>query len=78
LQPLKEAENLNIAAVGPQELELQMRQQVEGAAKCLQRHAVAIGAKPAASTRDADAQVLLRLADEQKVDLIVAGAYGRS
>lgn len=75
---LKEAESVTIAAVGPSDLELQMRDQIEDVANFLQRHGVTIGAKVAASTREADAHVLLGLADQQKADLIVAGAYGRS
>jgi nucleotide-binding universal stress UspA family protein len=75
---LKEAESVIIAAVGPQEIELSMREQVDDVANYLQRHGVTIGAKLATSTRDADVQVLLGLADEHKTDLIVAGAYGRS
>lgn len=55
-----------------------MREQVDDVANYLQRHGVRIGAKVATSTREADAHVLLRLADERKADLIVAGAYGRS
>ncbi len=75
---LRQAENVTIAAVGPAEIELQMREQVEDVASYLQRHGVTIGAKVAMPTREADAPVLLRLADERKADLIVAGAYGRS
>jgi nucleotide-binding universal stress UspA family protein len=75
---LKQAESVTVAAVGPSEIELQMREQVEDVANYLQRHGVTIGAKVAMPTREADAPVLLRLADERKADLIVAGAYGRS
>jgi len=75
---LKNAENVTIAAIGPQDIEAQMREQVDDVANYLQRHGVRIGAKVATSTREADAHVLLRLADERKADLIIAGAYGRS
>ena len=75
---LKDAENVTIAAIGPQDIEAQMREQVDDVANYLQRHGVRIGAKVATSTRETDAHVLLRLADERKADLIVAGAYGRS
>ncbi len=75
---LKKADNVAIAAIGPQEVETQMREQVDDVANYLQRHGVTIGAKVATSAREADAHVLLRLADEQKADLLVAGAYGRS
>ncbi len=75
---LKQAESVIVAAVGPSEIELEMREQVEDVGNYLQRHGVTIGAKVAMPTREADAPVLLRLADERKADLIVAGAYGRS
>jgi len=75
---LKQAENVTIAAVGPPEIELSMREQVDDVANYLQRHGVTIGAKVATSTREVDAHVLLGLAEERKADLIVAGAYGRS
>ena len=75
---LKEAENVTIAAIGPREIEVQMREQIDDVANYLQRHEVKISAKVAVSTREADAHVLLGLADERKADLIVAGAYGRS
>jgi len=75
---LKQADSVTIAAVGPQETELAMREQVDDVANYLQRHGVKIGAKIATSTRDADVHVLLGLAAEHKADLIVAGAYGRS
>lgn len=75
---LKNAENVTIAAIGPQDIEAQLREQVDDVANYLQRHGVRMGAKVATSTREADAHVLLRLADERKADLIVAGAYGRS
>lgn len=75
---LKQAESVSIAAVGPQEIELDIRKQVDDVANYLRRHEVTIGAKIAASTHETDAHVLLGLADERKADLIVAGAYGRS
>lgn len=75
---LKQADDVTIAAVGPQEIELSMREQVDDVADYLERHGVKIAAKVATSTRDADVHVLLELADEHKADLIVAGAYGRS
>lgn len=75
---LKQAESVTIATVGPQEIELDMREQVDDVADYLRSHGVTIGAKIAASTHDTDTHVLLRLADERKADLIVAGAYGRS
>ncbi len=75
---LKEAETVTIAAVGPQDIEVRMREQIDDVAKFLQRHGATIGAKVSTSAREADAHVLLALADEQKADLIVAGAYGRS
>ena len=75
---LGQADDVTIAAVGPQETKLGMREQLDDVANYLQRHGVKIGAKVVTSTRDADAHVLLRLSDEHKADLIVAGAYGRS
>ncbi len=75
---LKQADDVIIAAVGSQETELSVREQVDDVANYLQRHGVKIGAKVATSARDADAHVLLKLGDEHKADLIVAGAYGRS
>ncbi len=75
---LKGAGNVIIAAIGPQDLEIQSREQIVDLANYLGCHGVVIGAKIATSARDADGQVLLRIADEQRVDLIVAGAYGRT
>jgi nucleotide-binding universal stress UspA family protein len=75
---LKDTESVIVAAVGPKDLELQMREQVGDVATYLERRGVTIGARVATATREAEVHVLLGLADERKVDLIVAGAYGRS
>ncbi len=75
---LSAAEAVIVAAVGPSEIELATREQIDDVADFLQRHGVTIDAKVAIPTREADAHVLLRLVDERKADLIVAGAYGRS
>lgn len=75
---LKEAQSVTIAAVGAQELEPAVREQVADLARYLEHHRVAHRQEIVASTGEADGQVLLRIAEEQKADLIVAGAYGRS
>lgn len=75
---LNEAQSVTIAAVGAQELEQAVREQVADVARYLEHHRIAVGQQIVLSTGEADGQVLLRVADEQKADLIVAGAYGRS
>jgi nucleotide-binding universal stress UspA family protein len=75
---LKNADNVTIAAVGPQEIEFNVREQIDDVANYLQRHGLTTSAKVVVSAREAADQVLLGLADERKADLIVAGAYGRS
>jgi nucleotide-binding universal stress UspA family protein len=75
---LQDAASVAIATIGPQDLEIQLREQIDDLANYLERHEVIIGAKIATSAREADGHVLLRVANEQRTDLIVAGAYGRS
>lgn len=71
---LKEAEDVTIATAGPQDLNEQERKQLDDVANYLQHHRVIVGKKIATSAHEADGQVLLGFADEQKGDLIVAGA----
>ena len=75
---LKEAQGVAIAAVAPQDLEQRAREQVADVARYLEHHRIAIEQSIVTSSREADGHVLLRIAEEQKADLIVAGAYGRS
>lgn len=75
---LRQAQNVSIAAVGPQDLEERAREEVADVARYLEHHGVALGQQIVVSTREADGHVLLRLAEEHAADLIVAGAYGRS
>ena len=74
---LKEAQSVVIAAVGAQDME-DVRDQVADVFRYLEHHRVALGEPIVLSTDEADGHVLLRVADEQKADLIVAGAYGRT
>jgi len=75
---LKGAQSVTVAAVGAQDPEQPVREQVADIARYLERHRVAVGQQIVMSTAEAEGQVLLRVAEEQKADLIVAGAYGRS
>ncbi len=75
---LKEAQGVAIAAVVPQDLERHAREQVADVARYLEHHRIAIEQSIITSSHEADGHVLLRIAEEQKADLIVAGAYGRS
>jgi nucleotide-binding universal stress UspA family protein len=75
---LKEATNVVIAAVASQDFVTQSREQIDDVASYLERHGVVIRAKIATSAPEADGHVLLRVAEKERIDLIVAGAYGRS
>lgn len=75
---LKEAQAVAIAAIGPQDLEQPAREQVADLARYLEHHRIAVERSIVTSSHEADGHVLLRIAEEQKADLIVAGAYGRS
>ena len=75
---LKRAEGVAVAAVGPRDLEEAAREQIGDVARYLDHHRVAVGRQIAAAADEAESHVLLRIAEEEKADLIVAGAYGRS
>lgn len=75
---LKEAQRVTIASVGPRDLEERSREEAADVGRYLERHRVSLGQQIVMSSPDADGHVLLRLAEEQKADLIVAGGYGRS
>jgi nucleotide-binding universal stress UspA family protein len=75
---LKEAQSVSIAAVGVQEMEQDVRDEVTDVARYLEHHRVACGHQIVTSAGEPDGRALLRIADDEKADLIVAGAYGRS
>ena len=72
------AQRVSIVAVGPQELQERVREQVADVAGYLERHGAASTRQIVMSTREADSHLLLKIAQEEEADLIVAGAYGRS
>lgn len=75
---LRQAQSVSIAAVGPADLKESAREQIADVARYLEHHRVAPGRQIVESSAEADGKLLLRIAEEQKSDLIVAGAYGRS
>ena len=75
---LKKAQSVNIVEVSEQGMEDPARERIADVAKYLARHHVAIGTQIATAGNRAEGPLLLRLAKEQKADLIIAGAYGRT
>jgi nucleotide-binding universal stress UspA family protein len=75
---LKEAQSVAIAALCPQGVEADARAQIADVAAHLARHQVAVSQQIVTAATEAEGDILLRLAEEQDADLIVAGAYGRS
>ena len=75
---LKKAQAVTIAAIGAQEFEPALREQVSDVASYLEHHRVIVGHQIVVSAGEAGGNGLLRVAEQQNADLIVAGAYGRS
>jgi len=74
---LKEAKSVSIAVVKPAGAE-NVGRQIADVAQYLARHKVSVGRQIETVAGGEEGQVLLRLAKENAVDLIVAGAYGRT
>lgn len=74
---LKEAKSVSIAVVKPAGAE-NVGRQIADVAQYLARHKVSVGRQIETVASGEEGQVLLRLAKENAVDLIVAGAYGRT
>lgn len=75
---LNEAQSVCIAAVTAPGTETQAREEIADVARYLARHDVTVGSQIATAAVGTEGDVLLRLAEEQGSDLIVAGAYGRT
>ena len=75
---LKKAQAVAVVAVGPPDLAQGAREDVADLARYLERYQIAVEQSAVTSSHEPDGDVLLRLAEEQRADLIVAGAYGRS
>ena len=75
---LKEAESVVIATVDAPDVLDRAREQIGDVARYLEHHRIAGVRQIAAPANDAESRVLLRIAEQEKVDFIVAGAYGRS
>lgn len=75
---LKQAQSVSIAAVEPADLQERAREHVADVARYLEHHRVPLGRQIVGPPRAADGQAVLSIARELEVDLIVAGAYGRS
>jgi len=74
---LKEAKSVSIAVVKSASAE-NVGRQIADVAQYLARHKVSVGRQIETVASGEEGQVLLRLAKENAVDLIVAGAYGRT
>jgi nucleotide-binding universal stress UspA family protein len=74
---LRQAEDVAIAVVNPKDGE-RADAQIADVAQYLARHQVSVGRQIASVGDDSNADILLELAYQHDVDLIVAGAYGRT
>ena len=74
---LKQAEDVAIAVVNPSDRE-GADAQIADVAQYLARHQVSVGRQIASVGGESEGDILLELAQQHDVDLIVAGAYGRT
>ena len=75
---LREASNVAIIEIAEPQEQDQSQLRVEDVARYLTRHQVKLAKPPAAHAIGSVAGELLRVAGQQKADLIVAGAYGHN
>ena len=74
---LKQAEDVAMAVVNPADRE-GADAQISDVAQYLARHQVSVGRQIASVGSESEGDILLELAQQHDVDLIVAGAYGRT
>jgi len=75
---LQAAEEVMIVEVCEPGTQTQSQKNVDDVANYLQRHKIAVGMKAFLQTERAVADELLRFAQDEKADLIVAGGYGHT
>jgi nucleotide-binding universal stress UspA family protein len=75
---LEEAEQVMIVTVCDSGTETQAQQQIGDIESCLRRHKVVVKIQAYLHTKRTVAGALLRFAQDEKADLIVAGGYGHS
>jgi nucleotide-binding universal stress UspA family protein len=75
---LGEAKRVSIIGVGETDLEDQTRQQIDDVAGYLARHRIDVATRMTVHVPGPASKELLRIAQDVKADLIVAGGYGRS
>jgi len=75
---LQEAQNVIVAEIGEPEVRPATQTHVDDVANYLRRHNIVATAKAYPHAQDPVATELVRIAKDQKADLIVAGAYGHS
>jgi nucleotide-binding universal stress UspA family protein len=75
---LHDAKEVMIVEVCEHEADTQSQRRIDDVKEYLLRHKVNVGAKAYLHTKHSVANEVLRFAKDEKVDLIVAGGYGRS
>ncbi|MCC6779831.1 MAG: universal stress protein [Hyphomicrobiales bacterium] len=75
---LRTASHVMIVEVCEPGSEMRSQHQIEDVSRYLQRHKVEVAVKAFLQTAASPAQELLRFAEDEKADLIVAGGYGHS
>jgi nucleotide-binding universal stress UspA family protein len=75
---LHEATSVAVVEIGEQGAEGQAQLRIDDVAKYLARHRIAVSAKRVARAAGSVAGELIRIAREEKADLIVAGGYGHN
>ena len=75
---LQQARRVTIAEICPDDMPDDARRRVEDVADYLLRHGVRLGGSIVRDSQGAIAHDLVRIADDEGADLIVAGAYGHS
>jgi nucleotide-binding universal stress UspA family protein len=73
---LGEAKRVSIIGVGETDLEDQTRQQIDDVASYLARHRIDVATRMTVHAGGPASKQLLRVAQDEKADLIVAGGYG--